>query len=130
MRKNFEQWHIEKSTIHNEKKRPFFHEREVWWCSLGENIGFEQDGKGEKFSRPVLIFKKFNNEIFWAIPATSKVKAGKFYVPLVLKDGEPRVLILSQLKLTDAKRLVRKIETLSKEKYKEIQKSVINLCGS
>jgi hypothetical protein len=24
---------------------PYFHEREIWFCSIGHNVGFEQDGK-------------------------------------------------------------------------------------
>lgn len=128
--KNFRNWHSQKEKIDNENKRVFFHEREVWWCHLGLNVGFEQDGKGEKFARPVLVFKKFNNQVFWALPLTTKDKKGKFYVPINLGDELNRKVILSQLKLVDAKRLIDKIRTISEENYKEIQKAVINLCSS
>ena len=37
---------------------------EIWMCALGKNIGREQNGGGESFSRPMLVIKKFNNEIF------------------------------------------------------------------
>jgi len=33
-------------------------------ASLGKNIGYEQDGNGSGFSRPVLVVKKFNNQMF------------------------------------------------------------------
>ena len=42
MKKDFKSWHGKKESLHHEKERPFFHEREVWFCSLGVNIGFEQ----------------------------------------------------------------------------------------
>ena len=40
-------------------------EGEVWMISVGKNIGFEQNGSGSNFSRPVLVIKKFNNQMFW-----------------------------------------------------------------
>ncbi len=82
MNKDFEKWNIRKIWIHKEKPRVFFKERDVWWCSMGLNVGFEQDGKGDKFSRPILVFKKFNQEIFWGIPLTTKIKENKFYLPI------------------------------------------------
>ena len=54
-RKDFSLWHTRKTFVHNEKQRPFFSEREVWFCAMGENVGYEQDGRGENFLRPVLI---------------------------------------------------------------------------
>jgi len=47
------------------KVRPFFHGREIWFCAIGANIRFEQDGSGTEFLRPVVIIKKFNKEVFW-----------------------------------------------------------------
>ena len=44
MKKDFEKWHKKKTDIDNSSKRLFFHEREVWFCSIGMNIGYEQDG--------------------------------------------------------------------------------------
>jgi hypothetical protein len=29
-----------------------YNEREIWFCHLGENIGLEQDGKGENLFVP------------------------------------------------------------------------------
>ena len=128
MKKDFEKWHKKKTDIDNSSKRLFFHEREIWWCSLGVNVGFEQDGKGEEFTRPVLIFKKFNNEVFWALPISTRIKKGKFYQTVNLNDGLPRVVIISQLRLVDAKRLIDKVGVISKNNYLDIQKAVIDLC--
>ncbi|OGI63848.1 hypothetical protein A2642_00840 [Candidatus Nomurabacteria bacterium RIFCSPHIGHO2_01_FULL_39_10] len=130
MEKDFQKWHKAKKELDKNLSRLFFHEREVWWCSTGLNIGFEQDGRGEYFARPILIFKKFNNEVFWAIPLNTKIKKGKFYVSIELGDGVPRVVIISQLRLMDAKRLIDKMSTVSDDNYKLIQKAVINLCNS
>ena len=130
MQKDFIEWSKNKADIHNERMRPFFHEREIWWCSLGENVGFEQDGKGTKFARPVIVFKKFNKEVFWAIPLSTKVKHGRFYVALYAIDNIQRVAIISQLRLVDSKRLLDKITMVSEDEYKNIQKAVASLCSS
>jgi len=64
MVKDYKKWHTKKSLIETRNDRLYFHEREIWWCSLGHNVGFEQDGKGVDFARPILVFKKFNKEVF------------------------------------------------------------------
>lgn len=130
MNKDFKKWSGNKADIHNHKERPFFHEREIWWCALGENIGFEQDGKGVKFARPIIVFKKFNKEVFWAIPLSTKMKKSRFYVSLSANDNIQRVAIVSQLRLVDSKRLLDKIAVVSKDEYQNIQKAVISLCSS
>ncbi len=134
MNKDYSEWHAKKTEIeHGSDERLFFHEREVWWCSVGSNIGFEQDGKGVDFARPMLIFKKFNKQIAWGIPLSTKVKAdektAKFYCPVDLRDGMDRVALLSQLKLIDGKRLISKMGVIDEANYAEIQKAVINLCS-
>jgi mRNA interferase MazF len=64
MSKKFISWILEKIIIDKTEKIVQVNEAGVYWCSFGENIGFEQNGKGEYFLRPVLILKKFNNNIF------------------------------------------------------------------
>ncbi len=77
--KDFTFWHKLKTWLNNEKPRLFFHEAEIWFCYLGQNIGFEQDGKGKDFLRPVVVIRKFNKMVFWGVPLTSKVKEGIYY---------------------------------------------------
>jgi mRNA interferase MazF len=78
MIKDYTRWFSKKSVIQqSSNERVFFHEKEIWWCSTGSNVGSEEDGKGEDFARPVLIFKKFNKGIFWAIPLTTKINTNE-----------------------------------------------------
>ena len=51
MEKDFQGWHQLKININESKKLPTFNEREIWWCSIGTNIGFEMDGKNGPFHR-------------------------------------------------------------------------------
>ncbi len=64
MKKDFEKWHKVKSRTQERCSPPSFEEREIWWCSIGANVGVEEDGKSTLFSRPVLIIRKFNAMIF------------------------------------------------------------------
>lgn len=113
-------WHKNKEYLHEEKARPFFHEGEVWFCALGVNIGFEQDGRGESFLRPIIIIKKFNNESFWGIPLTKNKRKGKYYFSFKL-NGEISTAILSQIRLIDGKRLYYRIGLISKKDSDEIK---------
>ena len=123
MKKDFQKWHIKKELVDGIENRPFFHVREIWWCSLGINIGFEQDGGGVDFLRPIIILRKFNNEIFWAIPLTHTQKKTKFYFRFACNDNNIGVAILSQIRLVDARRLSHKMSDVSEEDFKQLIKN-------
>jgi len=121
MEKDFKKWHKDKEIIHNERPRLFFHEREIWFCRLGVNVGFEQDGFGDDFLRPTIIFRKFNNEIFWGIPLTKKEKDKKYYFAFSFPERGKNTAILSQIRLIDAKRLAYHIGEISKEDFEVLK---------
>lgn len=123
MGKDYKKWMKEKSGINNEKARPFFHEREIWFASLGENVGYEQDGGGERFLRPILILKKFNNNIVWALPLTRTDKKNKYYFHI----SPDSVAILSQIRLVDAKRLQYKTGDVKEVDFIKIKEALIAL---
>ncbi len=64
MKKDFDCWNDIKKKLDESKKTLFFKERDVWWCSIGLNVGDEENGKNQFFSRPVLVVRKFNNRLF------------------------------------------------------------------
>ncbi len=64
-------------TLRAEDKKVLFKEGEIWWCSIGMNVGTEIFGKGRRFTRPVLVFKKFGSYSFLGIPITSQEKEGE-----------------------------------------------------
>ena len=93
---------------------------------MGKNIGFEQDGKGKEFLRPILIYKKFNSEQFIGFALTSKEKKGKFYVKLP-HNQKVSYVILSQIRTYSAKRISHKIAHISNGKLKEIHNKFVSL---
>lgn len=125
--KNFNKWNQEKIKIENVGCNILpFHEREIWWCSVGLNIGDEQDGKNELFERPVLVFKKFNNKIAWVLPMSTKLKHGIYYSSLEY-NGKKFTVLLSQLKLISIKRFRRFIRKISPYQFSIIQNKIIKI---
>ena len=128
MKKNYETWTPIKTKINNCNLRPMgYKERDIWHASIGENIGFEQDGKGKRFDRPVLILRGFNKKICSIIPLSTTEKRGKFYYAFDGKTGKISVSLLSQIKIIDTSRLRHKIGTINKEDFLRIKKEIINL---
>mgnify|MGYP004002750875 CR=1 FL=1 len=123
---NFIEWAKLKIRIHDRDERLFFKEREIWWASIGMNIGYEQNGKNETFERPILILKKFNHDVCWVLPFTSKEKEGKYYYPIEYNNTISR-LILSQLRLVSSKRLLRKVRTLDKKEFNLVRENIKKL---
>lgn len=121
MIKPFNQWNELKKSLQQQNQQIFFHEREIWWCSLGINLGSEQDGRNDTFERPVLIVKKFNQDIFLCLPLTTASKEGKYYHG-TKHENRTYSVVLSQIRLLDKKRLQRKIRVLPEEEFEEILK--------
>jgi len=61
---------------------------------------------GEKFLRPAVILRKFNNEVLWIVPLTKNQKSGPYYFQFSFEEGMISSAILSQLRLIDSKRLM------------------------
>jgi len=125
--KDFDSWNLQKKKIHNSGKSKFYRAREIWWCDLGINIGFEQDGTGKDNRRPVLILRGFSKQVCLIIPLTTSQKKNKYYLKIGEVNGKEASLIISQIRLVDTMRLVRKIEELKQEKFDEIRKIVKDL---
>jgi mRNA interferase MazF len=126
MHKNFDYWNdlkkeIDKTEIVPEK---FPKEREVWMSSLGQNIGYEQNGSGNNFIRPVLVIKKFNNQMFWIVPLTTKQKEFDFYFNYADPNNQEVSAILAQIRLVSVKRFNRKMYEISNEIYIKIKENI------
>ncbi|MDO8594024.1 MAG: type II toxin-antitoxin system PemK/MazF family toxin [bacterium] len=124
MKKDFDKWNGKKKQIQSELTSPFCHAREVWWCSLGVNVGFEQDGTGEHFDRPVVVIRGFNENIFFGVALTGRKRNGTFYFPVGRIEDREASAILSQVRLIDTKRLVRKITMLDETMFKELKEKL------
>jgi len=101
--------------------------RDIWWCSLGINIGREIYGKGDDFLRPVLIINNQIDNMFIGIPLTSKLYSGLHKKFVFTVDGRKHGVLFYQIRSFDRRRLVKKIYRLSKNKYKKLFKGFIKI---
>ena len=127
MDKDFKKWHGIKENLDVRKSEVFFHEREIWWCSLGVNIGFEQDGTGKDFQRPVVIIKKFNLDACLAVPLTTTTKKGKYYFSVGKVDNRDATAVLSQVRFIDRKRLANKAGVLGEDIFNKLFEAIIEV---
>ena len=120
MDSQYNNWNEIKITIEIENIIVGFKERDIFYMNMGKNIGFEQDGKGENFVRPVVIIKGFNKNMFFGIPLSTKIKEGKFYYKFQFQKKDElvkNIALLSQMRLFSTKRLLNKIGVISKEDF-------------
>lgn len=118
---NYDKWNrIKKKIAESNHKPPYFKEGDVWWVSVGYNIGNEVYGKGKDFLRPVLILKKFNPYFFIGIPLSSRLKKSKYYPPITVQNKKNSALI-SQIKAFSSLRLKFKFTELSIKDFRKIK---------
>lgn len=120
MKKDFDKWNFLKKDINNNNRTPYFHSREIWWCSLGLNIGEEIDGKNNNFERPVLIIKVYNRKTLLILPLTSKNKNDKYHFNIESKQKTVYAKI-TQMRVISSKRLLRKIGTIDKNVFLKLK---------
>mgnify|MGYP003394849995 CR=1 FL=1 len=97
---------------------------------IGVNIGFEQDGTGEDFQRPVVVITKFNLEACLVVPLSTTKKKGRYYFSVGDVDGRNATAVLSQLRFIDRKRLANKVGLLDEGIFKPLSEAVIKLTFS
>ena len=116
----FAEWATLKPRIHFSKEPiVYFKERQIWWASIGQNIGSEENGKHGNFERPVIIFKKFNPQTFLAVPISTTGKEGAHR--LVFGGKETRfVANLSQMRVLSSKRLLRLVGNMLLADYMQL----------
>lgn len=108
------------------QKVPLVSERDVWWTSVGINVGSEINGKNELFSRPVLVVRKLSRYSFFVVPMSTKVRKGTWYEPVVFR-GNQVVTCLHQARVIDYRRLSKKMGRLPFSDFSRVRKSLKEL---
>ena len=122
--KDFDLWNKTKKALEQGKINKYVHPREIWWCSLGLNLGAEIDGKNENFERPVIVMKVYNRETMIVLPITTKQKDDKFHHKI--QTPEKIVWVkLTQVRVISNKRLLRKVDVLDEHSFEELKQTWI-----
>jgi len=128
--KDYGLWMRVKAGINNAASRILgCKEREIWICNLGENVGFEEDGKGNDYTRPVLILKVYNRHFCHVIPLSTTDKRGRYYFDFNGHTGVQSIALLSQSRPVDAARLRNKIGYAGFDDFSEIKKRMRDVLG-
>lgn len=102
---------LQQKILLDERPHPtfYFYEREIWWASLGKNIGHEIDGKNKEFSRPVLVLKRYSSTMALVLPLTTQLKPDKQFQFQIIVNNELMAILLEQPKTISSKRFSKKI---------------------
>ena len=119
--KRFADWIKIKVRLHVLPKGAYFKAGEIWWASVGRNVGVESNGKNKGFERPILILKKFNKSMLLAIPVSTKIKEDQHKV-IFMNGNKKYSTNLSQMRVLDSKRLLRMVAKISNSDLTEVKK--------
>ena len=125
--KHFEEWIKVKKKLHYAGNHPNIKEGQIWWCAFGENIGVEINGKGDYFTRPVLVLRKLNRNFFIGIPLTTKKHDGSWFATFVF-DGRVEYAVLAQVRVLSVSRLYNRMGFITDSDLASIKKAFIELC--
>ncbi|MCR4274785.1 MAG: type II toxin-antitoxin system PemK/MazF family toxin [Candidatus Campbellbacteria bacterium] len=124
MEKDFDTWNEVKKQTNERTQVPFFHEREVWWCSFGVNIGTEQDGAKHTFRRPVVVLKRLSRYSCLVTPLTTSEKKHHFRMYVGELQNRSSHAILSQIRVVDIRRFAQKIGYLDENIFYQLRKTI------
>ncbi len=125
----FDEWNIKKQETDAVEAvvERFFHYRDVWWCKFGKNIGFEQDGKGDDFLRPILVLRVLGKNTLLIVPLTTSDDEHFFRVDVGIVDGKSAKAIISQIRTIDARRLQERIDKIDYKYMNTLKKAIKGL---
>lgn len=103
-----------------------YRQGEIWWVAIGQNLGDEEDGKGDAFTRPVLIVRGFSEHLFWGVPLSSQNKVGDFYYSFTF-GGKTSTAILSQMRTYDTRRLISFQGMINEADFDQIKQKLIQI---
>ncbi len=125
--KRFFEWIGLKEKLHfKDSSPPYVNQGDIWWASVGENVGSEIGGKSDLFSRPVIVFKKLAHGFYFVIPTTTQGRDGSWYVEF-RQRGRPMKACLHQARAFDHRRFCSKLGRLDDEDYLRVRKAFIDL---
>jgi len=116
-----DKWNTLKKRLYNKKNTIHFRQGEIYFLSIGHNIGFESYGKSHLYLRPVLVYRKLSKTTFIGIPLTSKEKEGNYYFSFRYKDSTLSTAMFNQLRVFDIKREDYYSGSINKKVFKELE---------
>jgi mRNA interferase MazF len=121
--RDYHDWNLRKQKLENQHEIPEFSERDVWYASVGTNIGNEIDGKNKYYERPVVVLRKYDKNLFFGVPLTSRRYTNNWYHKL--RNGSYAVLI--QCRIFSSKRLQRRKGRLTSGEFNQLRLRLLDI---
>ena len=126
MNQEYIDWNTLKYQLIETANKPAkFNERDIWWCSIGINVGYEINGKNHLAERCVLVIRKYNNDMFFGLPLTTQLKDYDSRI-LTNVNGTDADIILDQGKTFSADRLNRRERVMGYKEFDIVRRSLLN----
>ncbi len=124
----YNNWNLKKQFLEDDANfaNLYFKPGDIWWCSIGLNLGSEALGKGSEFRRPVLVLRKLSSDLCVVLPLTSKRKSGTWFVDIMLHE-EMRWVMLYQIRTLHKKRFQRKLGQLDDMDFRRVKEKLETL---
>lgn len=119
-------WTKVKMSIFTLDSTLFPYKKEIWWASMGYNIGVEMNGKNDKFERPIVVIKVFNTHSLLVAPITTNSKDHKYSISFVNASGEVNFVNISHIRSISSKRLLRKVGSMSDYDYERVMNLLLS----
>lgn len=100
--KDFKGWAKVAEEVEGREREEIYKSGVVYWANLGVGVGSNEDGKGERFTRPVLLLAMVSKARALIVPITSQVKEGVNYRE-ILVAGKVEYLLFDQVRTIDTK---------------------------
>jgi len=119
---DFDKWNVLKQKLNRKSKNINILNGNIYWVAIGQNIGIESYGKGDKFLRPVLVYKKLSHNYFLGIPLTSKEKQGNYFFEFEFKNKKSYAMF-NQIKTFSSNRIIKYMGKISRQDFKLLKES-------
>lgn len=133
MNKRFDEWNETKKQTESGNRKVGIKPRELFWLKIGQNIGSEEYGKGDNFTRPVIVIRKLTHDLFLGIPTTTALRNDDYFHNFEYNNKSKGKIFTSamilQIKVFSTKRLMNRIGMVDKENFKMIQEKIKGLIG-
>ncbi len=118
--KNHDAWNESKKRFDSDDRKISIRAGEIRWAAIGVNVGSEIDGKGDSFTRPVLVVHVIGSFLALVIPLTTKVKETAGHYQFEWK-GVTNALCIHQMRIVSQKRVLSRKGKISPSRLREIK---------
>ncbi len=127
--KDFDDWNQKKKALNARELSDdfFFLEGEIWWASLGVNVGKEIDGKNGDFERPVLVLLAIDYDALWTLPITTTLREADARFREIVFGGKSSAVLLHQIRYLSANRLLKLAGRVGESELALIREAVVKL---